>query len=351
MAPSPIAVELKPEARAPGPTATDTFPDAVAKLPIAIEEAPEAVELLPAAKLLLPLAVLLRPTAVLLVPLAVLLRPTAVLLVPLAMLLKPSAVPKLPLAVLLRPTARAVGAARRIAEAERRAQVGAGRVVAAKRRAVGPVGNVAEAQRGGGQIGINSQWFGFVAELEMTFEYIGLRQDRIATFTSPISGPFGGTPEVFTFNDSFKNNLVSTQRLRLGWASDTGLIYITGGLALSQHTFSTNYSSPNFNGGSLAPGFVGIPVAATGSVNHLTAGWSAGAGIEFKLTRNWSLRAEYLYIDLGKSQFDTVLVGIAGGGAGPIGAGFTAHHEDHMQTAIARAAINYQFDWAPFLPK
>ena len=136
----------------------------------------------------------------------------------------------------------------------------------------------------------------------------------------------------------------------MGWASDTGLIYITGGLALSQHTFSTNYSSPNFNGGSLAPGFVGIPVAATGSVNHLTAGWSAGAGIEFKLTRNWSLRAEYLYIDLAiLNRHSTGRH--SGWGCRPDWAGFTAHHEDHMQTAIARAAINYQFDWAPFLPK
>src|SRR5262249_33843401 len=156
-------------------------------------------------------------------------------------------------------------------------------------------------------------------------------------------GPFGGAPEIFTFNDSFTNDWVSTQRLRFGWATDVSLIYVTGGLALSQHNFSANYGSPNFNGGGLAPGFVGQPVTGVGSINHLTAGFSVGAGIELKLNINWSIRAEYLYIDLGKSQFDTVLVGNTGGNGGPIGAGFTAHHENHMWTNVARFALNYQF--------
>jgi outer membrane immunogenic protein len=184
---------------------------------------------------------------------------------------------------------------------------------------------------GGGQIGVNSQWQNFMFGLEVDIEYIGLNQSRTATF---------GTAETFTFNDSFKNNWVSTQRLRFGWASQVALIYVTGGLALSQQNFSGTYVSTNFNGGGLAPGFLGT-VTGTGSVSHLTAGWSAGGGVEFKLAPNWSLRGEYLYIDLGKSRFDTVLGGVG------VGSGFTALHENHMWTQIARAAINYQFGWVP----
>ena len=124
-------------------------------------------------------------------------------------------------------------------------------------------------------------------------------------------------------------------------------VYATGGLALSQQNFSQTYAIPNFNGGGLPPGFTANAVG-TGSVSRLFAGWTVGGGAKFKLTPNWSVRAEYLYIDLGTAQFDTQLAGIAAGGASPIGAGYTAHHEDHMWTNVARVAINYQFEgWAP----
>jgi outer membrane immunogenic protein len=198
---------------------------------------------------------------------------------------------------------------------------------------------------GGGQIGLNSQWLNFLVGLEVDINYIGFNQSRTATFTSPIAGPAGGTPEVFTFNDNVRDNWVSTQRVRFGWATDTTLLYVTGGLAVSQHQFSAAYFSPNFGAGpaGLEAGFV-ANVAGIGSVSsRLVGGWTAGGGFEFKVGGGWSLRAEYLYIDLGKSQFDTVLVGNATGGAGPISSGFTAHHENHMWTNVARVGINYQW--------
>src|SRR5262245_17419407 len=196
---------------------------------------------------------------------------------------------------------------------------------------------------GGGQIGVNSQWGNLVVGLEADIEYIGFSVSRNATFTGPFAGPFGGTSEVFNFDESVKNSWVSTQRLRFGWAASPAfLVYGTGGLALSEQSFSQTYTIPNFNGGGLAPGFT-ASVIGTGSVSKLRAGWAAGGGAEWKFAPNWSVRVEYLYIDLGKVQFDSVLGGTAGGGAGPIGLGFTAHHEDRIWTNIARAGINYQF--------
>ena len=196
---------------------------------------------------------------------------------------------------------------------------------------------------GGGQVGVNSQSGNLVVGLEADMEYIGFSVSRNATFTGPFAGPFGGTAEVFNFADSVKNSWVSTQRLRFGWAASPAfLVYGTGGLALSEQRFSQTYTIPNFNGGGLAPGFT-ASVSGTGSVSKLVAGWAAGGGAEWKFAPNWSVRAEYLYIDLGTVQFDSVLTGTAGGGAGAIGIGFTAHHEDHIWTNIARVGINYQF--------
>jgi outer membrane immunogenic protein len=195
---------------------------------------------------------------------------------------------------------------------------------------------------GGGQIGVNSQWGGFVAGLEVDMNYIGFSTSRHASFTSPIGGPFGATPEIFIFNDSVSDKWVSTQRLRFGWAASPEiLVYGTGGLALSQQKFTQAYNIPNFNGGGLAAGFT-ANASGGGAVSKLVAGWSAGGGVEWKFTPNWSFRAEYLYIDLGTVQFDSILMGTVPG-EGAIGAGFTAHHQDHMWTNVGRVGINYQF--------
>ena len=54
--------------------------------------------------------------------------------------------------------------------------------------------------------------------------------------------------------------------------------YITGGAAFGDINAAT----------------AGLTTSAT------NAGWTVGAGIEFAIAGNWSAKAEYLYVDLGK---------------------------------------------------
>src|SRR5581483_5741775 len=72
---------------------------------------------------------------------------------------------------------------------------------------------------------------------------------------------------------------LATVRGRLGYAADRFMPYITGGLALGDVKATT-------------PGFAGA--------SSDRAGWTLGAGLEFAVAQNWSLKAEYLYVDLGK---------------------------------------------------
>jgi outer membrane immunogenic protein len=198
---------------------------------------------------------------------------------------------------------------------------------------------------GGGQIGVNSQWLGMVVGLEVDLEYIGIRNDRSVAFTAPIAGPLGGVPERFSFTENVTDNWLSTQRLRLGWAwNQNALIYATGGLALSRQHFTQTISSANFAGGALPPGFT-AGVIAVGDNSQLRAGWTVGGGLEYKLAwSGWSLRGEYLYVDLGRITAFSGLVGTAGGGAGPIELGaFSFNHENHLWTQIARVGLNYQW--------
>jgi outer membrane immunogenic protein len=102
---------------------------------------------------------------------------------------------------------------------------------------------------------------------------------------------------------------LSTVRGRLGFAADRFMPFITGGAAFGDIKAST-------------PGFAGA--------TSTNAGWTIGGGLEFAIAGNLTVKAEYLYVDLGKfncglscSVFPTENVT------------FTAN--------IVRAGLNYRF--------
>ncbi len=43
------------------------------------------------------------------------------------------------------------------------------------------------------------------------------------------------------------------------------------------------------------------PAGTVETSNNTRSGWTAGAGIEWGITQNWTARVEYLYVDLGTS--------------------------------------------------
>ena len=83
-------------------------------------------------------------------------------------------------------------------------------------------------------------------------------------------------------------------RGRLGYVAGPTLFYATGGLAYGEVKSESQVSGINtvftfqFNsfGGSL-------------DASKVKTGWAAGWGIETQLGGNWSVKKEYLYIDLG----------------------------------------------------
>jgi len=78
------------------------------------------------------------------------------------------------------------------------------------------------------------------------------------------------------------------------------------------------------------------PVDATGASSRIATGWTAGAGGEYALSRNWTLRAEYLYVNLGRNSFPEVVVA-----PGPVDS-FTASFNP-TAFHVVRGAVNYRF--------
>ncbi len=109
------------------------------------------------------------------------------------------------------------------------------------------------------------------------------------------------------------------ERLRFGYAMGRFLPYITGGLAYGQlHT----------TGVENVAGFL-FPTNAS----KWQAGWTVGAGLEYALLDNVSVKAEYLYSSLGGTNGAGIAAPLAYRSF--VGNGFDTH--------MARAGVNYQF--------
>ncbi|MFT0859745.1 outer membrane protein [Ancylobacter sp. G4_0304] len=148
---------------------------------------------------------------------------------------------------------------------------------------------------GGFQIGYNYQLVNnVVLGIEADFQF-GALDDRLNYTASTTAGGFTDTD--FGTLDS-KIEAFGTVRGRIGYAFDRFLPYATGGLAWGNVKMSENWST-YYNG-------VYQPAASgSASTSETLWGWTVGGGGEYAVTDNWTLKAEYLYADLGDINWDS----------------------------------------------
>jgi outer membrane immunogenic protein len=156
---------------------------------------------------------------------------------------------------------------------------------------------------GGATVGGNYQIGGFVFGLEGDFDYSSIS----TTTPAGIGGSNPGGPGA-----SYTSKWLGTVRGRAGWAWDRVLFFGTAGGAFAPANFGSVAASGAF------PAFPG------GSTTM--SGWTAGGGVEFAITPNWSAKAEYLYVN-----FPSPSLGI--------GSGFKATEN------VVRGGVNYKFTW------
>lgn len=126
----------------------------------------------------------------------------------------------------------------------------------------------------GGHLGYNLQSGAIV---------YGLEGDISALWTK---GSVGGRPP-FNSVATLDPNWLATIRARLGvLVASSTLLYVTGGVAFGD--VRNNASVTDF----------GYAM----SVDKVKTGWVAGGGIEHMFARNWTVRAEGRYVDLGNTS-------------------------------------------------
>ncbi|MCK1483059.1 MULTISPECIES: outer membrane protein [unclassified Bradyrhizobium] len=189
----------------------------------------------------------------------------------------------------------------------------------------------------GGQAGYNWQSANWVYGIEGDLQWSG--EKGRAGFNCAPTGPAGGAclPGLTFLPAGAAAGTSLTIDQHLQWfgtvrgrvgilATPKVLFYGTGGLAFGE--IKTTGTMSGFTP-------AGVAVGSVGSNSTTRAGWTAGVGVEGKITQNWSAKLEYLYMDLGRF------------GSGPftlaplstISANVSSRFTDH----ILRAGINYQF--------
>ncbi len=157
---------------------------------------------------------------------------------------------------------------------------------------------------GGAHLGYNLQFAQWVVGLEGTVDGTSISGTRTSATLVTMST---------------HSKVQGSIRARLGVAFDRILIYGTGGAAFAGNTDDYSFG-----------------LSETDSKTR--SGWTVGGGLEYAVTNNWSIGAEYRYSDFGRSPdfpFSSITLG---------NVSFTHHLTENQ----VQARLSYKFNsWGP----
>ena len=149
----------------------------------------------------------------------------------------------------------------------------------------------------GGQVGYNMQFNQFVVGVEADLDGTDLSKRNIYALGAGVG------------SNKFSTGLMTTERLRAGYAIDRTLLYVTGGYAGIETRASNNVDTP-------------------GAEHVWRNGGAIGAGAEYAITNNITAKVEYLYTPFANATY--------------FGGAPSAETNDFSISSV-RAGINYKF--------
>lgn len=187
---------------------------------------------------------------------------------------------------------------------------------------------------GGAQLGYNYQVIGSgaVVGAEVDFQGSGMSGTTSGIGSKNITGryfPFASTSQSVDW--------FGTIRGRMGYTILPALLaYATGGFAYGggRNSYSVMYSDLKEFGGS--------------SASYARTGWTAGGGIEWLMWNNWSMKAEYLYVDLGQTpSLSGEQYCLCSGPSIPkLDYFMSSQSGGSNRFHTLRAGVNYHFSWS-----
>jgi outer membrane immunogenic protein len=175
---------------------------------------------------------------------------------------------------------------------------------------------------GGAQLGYNWQSSNWVFGFEGDIDWASAKSSVVVPDAAAL-----GLHTPLTTDASRELDWLATIRGRIGYSLTAPLLlYATGGLAVGEHKLGIGVVAPN-----ALP-----PADLFDNTSTISAGWTIGAGAEWMFARQWSVKAEYLYVDLGNIS-STINYAYPLANNSSLTA--TAHDRDN----IVRGGINYHF--------
>ena len=165
----------------------------------------------------------------------------------------------------------------------------------------------------GGQLGYNWQSGPMVYGLETDIQFSNAK----GTLSAPCAPGLCGVAAL-TANYSQEVSWFGTVRGRIGYASAGWLLYGTAGYAYGQLDTTANASAG--------------PATASFSARDFVDGWTAGGGVEVQVAPRWSVKGEYLYMDLGRANHSFALPALP-----PL------NDSAHVTLNVVRAGVNFRF--------
>jgi outer membrane immunogenic protein len=137
---------------------------------------------------------------------------------------------------------------------------------------------------------------------------------------------------------------LSTSRVRAGFlVTPSLLIYGTGGVAIGHIRANSSIISSV-----TPPPFALNPGISSANYSQLKAGFVGGGGLEWMFLPNWSVKAEALYYDLGRSTLNQNFVSTTAAGVVLSNTGTQTSWRNNG--IIARAGLNYHLHWFDAAP-
>jgi outer membrane immunogenic protein len=188
----------------------------------------------------------------------------------------------------------------------------------------------------GGQLGYNIQYNRFVFGLEADAGYLSTKLSKSIDGLAPKDGTCTATygpgdsqtyiGQMCEVNAKYStsSDLYGDLTARAGFLLGNTLLYAKGGAAVLNSSLNSSYSGGNCTTDTAPDGQLGTcgwgnwtgpkwdrtwkptytttPGRSIFNFDHsdLLIGWTAGAGVEYKLNTSWSIKAEYQHFDFGK---------------------------------------------------
>lgn len=164
-------------------------------------------------------------------------------------------------------------------------------------------------------LGYNFQSGNFVYGVETDLAFASIGGHGQGSSSDP-AGPLG----IVNVQTDTKIDTLGTLRARVGYAfGSTFLFYGTGGLAYGHDKVAYGIQDG-----------IGGPLFRT-EASKWNFGWTAGLGVEWAMMSRWTIKAEYLYYDIGKNDqtFNPF--------------GLTANLSAPMKGNLVKLGLNYRF--------